>query len=226
MGKADKENNQETIRHIFDIGWNCRLTPCYIEWLSKILKKQYWKIGAIPFISEIIEKNEKDDNSFRTVYDCGYWETLQSIGFKDRCMKKGCHGNLHQAIHCLNKYRSIPFDNIEIEEWFYGGKKVDVLGKMDSGKNVVVELGTLSTYSKFSYIYNPHVEECWFDGKGKYFYTLRANGKLPTEESFEHTLIDFPKSECDVYNCLVYSHGIYVACNYVRNEVKQRDAVP
>jgi hypothetical protein len=216
MGTANTENNQEIIRQIFDIGWNCRLTPCYIKWLSKILRKQYWKISSIPFISEIIEKKKKDDDSFRTVYDCGYWETLQSSGFKDGYIKQGCHENLHQAIHCLNKCRRIPFDKIAIEQRFYGGYQVDVLAKTNSEKYIVVELGNLSSYGKFGLIYEPHVEELWFDGKGQYFYILRANGKLPTEESFEHTLTEFPKNECDVYNCLVYSHDIYEECNYIR----------
>ena len=214
MGITNTENNHDAIIQIFDIGWDCRLTSCYIEWLTKILRKQYWKISAIPFISEIIEKNEKEDN--RTVYDCGYWETPQSMGFKDRSIKKGSHENLHQAIHCLNKYRRVPFDKIQIEEWFYGSNKVDVLGKMDSEKCIVVELGTLSTYSKFGLIYEPHVDEFWFDGKGQYFYTLKAYGKLPTEESLEHTMLDFRKNECDVYNCLVYSREIYELCNYIR----------
>jgi len=216
MGIANIKNNHDAIIQIFDIGWDCRLTPCYIEWLSKIVRKQYWKISSISFISEIVEKKRKDNDSSRTVYDCGYWETPQSRGFKDRSIKQGSHENLHQAIHCLNKYKRIPFDKIQIEEWFYGGNKVDVLGKMDSEKYIVVELGTLSTYSKFGLIYKPQVEEFWFDGKGQYFYTLRANGELPPEENLEHALQYFRKNECDVYNCLVYSREIYELCNYIR----------
>jgi hypothetical protein len=217
MEKTEKENNQEAIRYIFDIGWDCRLTPCLVEWLSKIMRKQYWKITPILFISDIAEEKEKDDN--RTVYECGYWETPQSKGFKDRIMKKGSHQNLHQVIHCLNKYRGISLDKIEIEEWFYGSNQVDVRAKIDSEKNVVVELGSLSKpYSKFNLIYNPHVKEFWFDGKGKYFFALQANGELPFEDSFENTLLNFPKCICQraSYNCLVYSRPVYEACNYIR----------
>ena len=110
MGEFNKVD-REKIRYIFDIGWDCRLTPCCIEWLGKILKKQSWQITPLLFINEIVEEKERDGD--RTVYDCGYWETPQSIGFKNRYIKKGFHANLHQAIHCLNEKRGVSFSEIK-----------------------------------------------------------------------------------------------------------------
>jgi hypothetical protein len=39
-------------------------------------------------------------------------------GFRNHFMgRRGFHENLHQVIHCLNKYRGVEFDNIELERW-------------------------------------------------------------------------------------------------------------
>lgn len=110
----EKRTRIDPIRHIFDVGWNCRLTPCYVEWLRKILREGYWKIRPVPFVSEIIEE-KKNDNNLRTVYSCLH---SNLSGFKNVDIKKGYHRNLHQVIHCLNEYRGIPFEKINVEHWF------------------------------------------------------------------------------------------------------------
>ena len=215
----NEEKRIETIRHIFDIGWNCCLTPCYAEWLSRILRKQYWKIKPIPFINEIVEEKRKDEFE-RAVYSCGYWEHAQGYGFKNQRIGKGCHHNLHQVIHCLNQYRGIPFEKIDIEQWF-DAEKVDVLGEIEPEKYIVVELGQLSSYGKLCFIYNSLVKEFWFDGKGKYFYSLTAKGELPREERLEYTMLKFFKEKCSqnlgqYSNCSTYSREILRYCDLAR----------
>lgn len=217
-----EEKRLEAIRQIFDIGWNCRLTPCYVEWLNKILRKQYWKLRVIPFINEIVEKNRKDDFQ-RTIYSCGYWEYVHGIGFKNQHMGKGCHQNLHQVIHCLNRCRGIPFENINIEQKkLFPPYQVDVLGEITPEKYIVVELGQLSSYGKFWLIYDPLVKEFWFDGEGKYFYSLQANGKLPNKEQLLKFMLDFFVKNCSkdlgqLWNCSTYSREIYGLCDFVRS---------
>jgi hypothetical protein len=220
-----EEKKLKAIEQIFDIGWNCRLTLCCAEWLRNIMRKQYWKIGVIPFINKITEKKWKDD--LRTVYHCGYFEDFNGRnGFKDIYIKKGSHQNLHQAIHCLNKYRGIPFENIDVEQPFYN-YEVDILGKMNSRKHVVVELGELSSYEKFWLIYDSLVKEFWFDGKGKFLYSLRASGELPIEEHpFEH-MFDFFQEKCkgdlgQFWECSRYSYEISNWCHSARNSVPER----
>ena len=220
-----EEKGLEAIRQIFDIGWACRLTPCYAEWLSKILRKQYWKISVLPFIKQIVEKKWKDDFG-RTVCSCGYWKDIPDSGFKLQHIKKGCHQNLHQVIHCLNKYRGIPFEKISIERDFCG-YQVDVLGEIDPEKYIVVELGQLSSYEKFWLIYDSILKEFWFDGQGEYFYSLRANGELPEEEHLLRYAFDFFVKKCSknlgqLSDCSTYSREISRLCSIARNSFPEK----
>jgi len=180
-----------------------------------------WKVKPILFVEIIEEKIEDDD--LQTVYSCGYWKSRHSngIGFKNRDMKKGCHHNLHQVIHCLNKYRGIPFEKISIECGFYDSKhsdKFDVLAEINSEKYIVVELGYVSSYDKFWWIYEPYVEEIWFDaqpfdGSRKYFYSLSANNKSQWENLSKDridSMRDYFREKCSkdlgqFWNCGRYS---------------------
>jgi hypothetical protein len=221
-----EEKKLEAVMRIFDVGWNCRLSSCYAEWLSKIFREQYWKISVIPFISEIVEEKGKDD--CRTVYSCGYWDTFQDRGFKGGHIKKGNHQNLHQVIHCLKEYRRISLEKIDIEQRF-SGYQVDVLGEIEPEKYIVVELGELSSYEKLWLIYDPLVKEFWFDGKGKYFYSLKANGELPIEEHLLEHMFDFFMEKCSkdlgqFCNCSTYSREISRLCSFARNSVPERRA--
>jgi hypothetical protein len=226
-----EEERLEAIKQIFDIGWACRLSPCYAEWLSKILRKQYWKLSVLPFVNKRLFTEEIKEQDFPlTHYDCGYTEQRVSgtYYFRHGVMKSGSHSNLHQAIHCLNKYRGIPFEKINIEQWFCG-YKVDVLGEVNPEKYIVVELGQLSSYGKLWLIYDPLVKEFWFDGtgEGKYFYSLRANGELPIEESLHEHMFGFFVKKCSqnlgqFWNCSTYSREISRLCNYARKSVPER----
>lgn len=227
-----EEKKLEAIKHIFDVGeWgSCRLTPCYVEWLSKILRKQFWKISVIPFIKEIVEEKRKDD--FRTVYSCDYFEDFNGRGFKGIYIKKGQHQNLHQVIHCLNEYRSIPFEKINIEQKLFPPYQVDVLGEISPEKHIVAELGGLSCYDKFWLIYDSLVKEFWFDGRGEYFYSLRANSELHVcaRNLLEH-MFDFFVEKCSrnlrqFSDCSTYSREISRLCDFARNSVpEKRDGI-
>jgi len=222
-----EEKKLEAIKQIFDIGGrNCRITPCYVEWLNKILRERFWKISPIPFVREIVERRWKDD--LRTVYQCGYFEDFSGRGFKGIYIKKGNHQNLHQVIHCLNEHRGIPFRKINIEQKLFPPYQVDVLGKLSPEKYVVVELGELSSYEKFWLIYDSLVKEFWFDGKGKYFYSLKANSELHicARNLVEH-MFDFFVEKCSknfgqFSKCYTYSREIYGLCSFARNSVPER----
>ena len=214
----------DPITYIFDIGLKWVLTPCYVEWLSKILRYGYWKLRPVLFVGEIIEEM-KNDRGLRTVYSCGYYECLHSycIGFKNVDIRDGYHQNLHQVVHCLNEYRGIPFEKIDVEQWFGDKYRVDVRGKINPEKYILVELGTLSPFEKFWLIYNPKVEELWFDGvpfdgKRKCFYSLSSNKKVSMNEVCRlliDTMHDYYRKKCrenptQFSNCSIYSKELCI----------------
>jgi hypothetical protein len=217
------KNCLEATRQIFDIGGiRNNLTPCYIEWLNKVLRKGYWKLTAIPFV-EIIE--QRKPTNFGFVYDCGYCEFSGIDGFKESPMAgRGYHYNLHQAIHCLNKYREMGFDNIEIEHRYNRYNHWDILAK-NSEKTIIGQLGSLSNYNNFFSIYE--YDEFWFNSNGinkKFFYSLRANSEIPQDEKLTNFMREFfeDKGCCETgrsVDCWNYCNNIhYICCSLRKNK--------
>lgn len=206
----------EAVETIFDIGGiRNSLAPCYIEWLSRILKKGYWRITAIPFL-KIVEK--KRIINYRSVYDCGYYYFYSVDGFKGHPMcGRGDHWNLHQAIHCLNKYRGVRFDDIEIEYWVARKSHWDILAK-NSEKTIVVQLGNFS-YSDYEASMSQFGEFWFCAGKGKgFFYCLKKVSEISPEDSLGNFMCRYfnEKACCSngqSYNCGNYSPQIRSRCD-------------
>lgn len=220
-----EERHLESIKQIFDIGGICNsLTPCYVEWLRRILKRGIWRLSVFPFV-EINERKRKGERDFITVYDCGYEEGFYgTMSFRDGRLRNGMHENLHQAVHCLNEYKGISFDKIWLEQKF-DGYMVDILAENNAEERIIVELGHLSNFAKLWLIYEPKVKELWFDGiskKRRYFYSLKANGKPSKREYLDNFIPNyFERNKCEdsgqSWQCSTHSRDIYRFCHSTRS---------
>jgi len=186
--------SKRAIEEIFDIVWARHVPECCLEWFEYLLREQIWHLEVIPFHA-LNCKIVKVENH-REIFECGYWRSKRNRsyhGFKNRHIKKGCHENLHQAIHCLHDKR-IGFNKINIEEEFRGFF-VDVEGEIEKEKEyIIVELGELSGL-KFWLVQDEIVKEFWFDGE-KWMYCLSQTKKKPTRNFLEH-IFEYYETHCE-----------------------------
>lgn len=183
-----------SIREIFDIIHRKHVPDCCLEWFEYLLNEQIWHLEVIPFHAldcKIVKIDEFD----REIFECGYWRMKRNWsyqGFKELQIKKGCHQNLHQAIHCLHD-KGIGLDKIEIEQPFRGFS-VDVEGEIEK-ENIIVELGELSCLGKFRLVQDEIVKEFWFDGKNSMYCLSRTKTKI--RRDFVSHIFTYYKSHCE-----------------------------
>jgi hypothetical protein len=213
-----------SIKEIFDIVFAKRVPDCCLEWFEYLLREQIWHLEVVLFYAlncKIVKTDEFD----REIFECGYWRMKTDWsyqGFKELQIKKGCHQNLHQAVHCLHD-KGIGFDNINIEQTFRGFD-VDVEGEIKKEKEyIVIELGELSTLNKFRLVQDKIVREFWFDRKNWMYCLSQTKAKIGKD--FRTHTFKYYKSHCESDNsylssCLTY--GAFDCLEILKEEGKMK----